>query len=102
MATLPAVAEPLGTQEPLAAVSRAPGGPGRGRRFLTVALFMGPAAVLLGFIVAYPTVATVVRSFYDRSGDNFVGSDNYRTLFGTTSTLVAIRNNAIWIIVFPF
>jgi alpha-glucoside transport system permease protein len=102
MATFPAaIAEPLGRPEPVAA-GRAPGGPGGGRRFLTIALFMGPAAVLLGFIVAYPTVATAVRSFYDQSGDNFVGTDNYRTLFGTTSTLVAIRNNAIWIIVFPF
>lgn len=64
---------------------------------------MGPAALLLGFIVVYPTVATIIRSFQDNtSGNSFVGIDNYRTIFGTTRILVAIRNNAIWVIVFPF
>ncbi len=80
------------------------GNPGRGggwRRSGIVALFMAPAAVLLGAIVVYPTIATVARSLYNDSG-NFVGADNYKTLFGTADILVAIRNNAIWVIVFPF
>lgn len=71
-------------------------------RWIALGLFMGPAAILLGAIVAYPVVRTVVRSLYDRSGDSFVGVDNYRTIFGTTEILVAIRNNAVWVIVFPF
>jgi alpha-glucoside transport system permease protein len=70
-------------------------------RTAVVALFMAPAAVLLGAIVVYPTIATIVRSVYDDSG-NFAGADNYKTLFGTADILVAIRNNAIWVIVFPF
>src|ERR1035437_9622914 len=80
------------------------GRPRRGgglRRNAVVALFMAPAAVLLGAIVVYPTIATVARSLYDDSG-NFIGAGNYRTLFGTADILVAIRNNAIWVIVFPF
>jgi alpha-glucoside transport system permease protein len=77
--------------------------PGRGgwRRSAVVALFMAPAAVLLGAIVVYPTIATVARSLYDDSG-NFVAADNYKTIFGSADILVAIRNNAIWVIVFPF
>ncbi len=63
---------------------------------------MFPAALLLGAIVIYPAVASVARSLYDRSGNSFVGADNYKTLFGTTDILIAIRNNAIWVIVFPF
>ncbi len=43
----------------------------------------------------------MARSLYDDSG-NFVGANNYKTLFGTADILVAIRNNAIWVIVFPF
>jgi alpha-glucoside transport system permease protein len=43
----------------------------------------------------------VARSLYDDSG-NFIGANNYKTLFGTADILVAIRNNAIWVIVFPF
>lgn len=62
---------------------------------------MAPGALLLGAIVLYPSVATVVGSLYDDSG-HFIGGDNYRTLFGTADILVAIRNNAIWVIVFPF
>ena len=62
---------------------------------------MAPAAVLLGAIVVYPTIATVARSLYDDSG-NFIGGGNYKTLFGTADILVAVRNNAIWVIVFPF
>jgi alpha-glucoside transport system permease protein len=77
-----------------------PKGGGWGRTGV-VALFMAPAAILLGAIVIYPTIATVARSVYDDSG-NFVGGSNYKTLFGTADILVAIRNNAIWVIVFPF
>lgn len=100
MATLPAIA-PGEARLPQVAT----GGPprrGRGRNPLAVGLFMGPAAILLGAIVVYPAVATIARSLYDRSGSKFVGVDNYRTIFGSTEILVAIRNNAIWVIVFPF
>jgi alpha-glucoside transport system permease protein len=77
-----------------------PRGGGWGRTGV-VALFMAPAAILLGAIVVYPTIATVARSLYDDSG-NFAGANNYKTLFGTADILVAVRNNAIWVIVFPF
>jgi len=65
-------------------------------------LFLLPAAVLLGAIVVYPLFATAVRSTYDRSGNNFVGLDNYKTLLGTADLLVAVRNNILWVIVAPF
>jgi len=38
---------------------------------------------------------------YDRSGSNFIGIDNYRTLFSTDTTRTAIKNNAIWVGVVP-
>jgi alpha-glucoside transport system permease protein len=101
MATVPTIAGPRIGRVPDVATGGPPGGR-RGRNLLAVGLFMGPAAILLGAIVVYPALATVARSFYDRSGGAFVGTDNYRTLFGSTEILVAIRNNAIWVIVFPF
>src|SRR5438552_11329190 len=100
MTTVPVLAEPGA-----GAAAAAAGPPPVGRRLpsrVAVALFMGPAAVLLGAIVVYLAVATVVRSFYGRSAGRFVGVHNYRTLFGATTVLVAIRNNAVWVIVFPF
>jgi alpha-glucoside transport system permease protein len=63
--------------------------------------FLLPAAVLLGALVAYPIVFTVVRSLYDRSGSAFVGADNYATVFTNGRTLIALRNNVIWVVVAP-
>jgi alpha-glucoside transport system permease protein len=75
--------------------------PGRRRRQLVALAFLAPALVFLGVWVAYPTVYTFIRSFYDRSGDSFVGFDNYVTLFTTDVLLTAIRNNAVWVLVVP-
>jgi alpha-glucoside transport system permease protein len=101
MTTVPAVAPSTGVDEHPVAEARAPRR-GGGSHYLTVLLFMGPAALLLGFLVVYPTVATLINSFYNATGSSFVGLGNYRTIFGTTSILVALRNNAIWVMVFPF
>jgi alpha-glucoside transport system permease protein len=63
--------------------------------------FLLPALLLLGALVVYPIVATVVRSVYDRAGDGFVGLDNYGDALGSDRTLRALRNNAIWVVVAP-
>ena len=97
MTTVPSVAVPRVPAVP-DTLSRKPRGSGRRRG--VVALFMAPAALLLGAVVVYPTIATFARSLYDDNG--FVGAGNYKTMFGTADILVAIRNNAIWVIVFPF
>ena len=65
------------------------------------AAFLGPALLLLGALVAYPIVFTIARSFYDRSGQAFVGLDNYGEMLGSARTLTAIRNTAIWVVVAP-
>ncbi len=64
-------------------------------------VFLAPALVVLGALVLYPIVATVVRSLYDRSGEVFVGLDNYERMLTSERTLTAIRNNAIWVVVAP-
>jgi alpha-glucoside transport system permease protein len=73
----------------------------RRRESLVALAFLAPALVLLGALVVYPMVYTGVRSFYDASGDNFIGWDNYVTMFTSESTFTAIRNNIIWVIVAP-
>lgn len=73
----------------------------RARDRLVAAAFLVPAAVLLGVWLVYPAVNTVIRSFYDRPGDAFVGLDNYRTLFTSDPLLTAIKNNALWVAVVP-
>jgi len=72
------------------------------RRTAWIALaFLLPALVLLGALVVYPIFFSVYRSLFDKSGDAFVGVDNYRTLFASSATLTAIKNTLIWVVVAP-
>ena len=73
----------------------------RGRPGWGLALFLLPAAILLGALVAYPIVFTIIRSLFDRSGDAFVGLGNYQRVFTNGRTLIALRNNVIWVVVAP-
>jgi alpha-glucoside transport system permease protein len=75
--------------------------PGRWRRYAIALGFLIPALFFLVVWIVYPTVSTVIRSFYDRTGDTFVGIDNYIDLFTTDILLTAIRNSALWVIVVP-
>ncbi|WP_067472912.1 ABC transporter permease [Actinomadura hibisca] len=64
-------------------------------------LFLLPALVLLGFLVVYPIVYSVIRSFFDAGGDSFVGLDNYAGVFQGHDNLVSVRNTAVWVVVAP-
>lgn len=64
-------------------------------------LFLLPAALLLIVYVVYPLVFSSVRSLYDAKGDTFVGLGNYAEAFTDDRTLIALRNNAIWVLVAP-
>src|SRR3954452_14465456 len=75
--------------------------PRRWRQHAVTAVFLGPALIFLGVWIVYPTIRTVIRSFFDRSGDNFVWFDNYKTLFTSDTLVKAIENNAIWLAVVP-
>ncbi|MQY08704.1 ABC transporter permease [Actinomadura macrotermitis] len=63
--------------------------------------FLLPALLLLGFLVLYPIVYSVIRSFFDASGDHFAGLDNYTGVFQGHENLLAVRNTAIWVVVAP-
>jgi alpha-glucoside transport system permease protein len=89
------------TAEPPAKGAPPAGEAGSWRKYAIAAGFLAPAAVLLGIWIVYPTVNTIIRSFFDRSGDGFVGIDNYQTLFTTDNLVTAITNNAIWVAVVP-
>ena len=71
------------------------------QRYGVAVVFLAPAVVLLAVWVVYPTISTIYRSFFDRSGDNFIGLDNYETLFSDDTLLTAIKNNFLWLLVVP-
>ncbi|SDC00256.1 carbohydrate ABC transporter permease [Streptomyces prasinopilosus] len=72
-----------------------------GTRRTVAALFLLPALLLLGALVVYPIGYSVVRSFYDQSGDGFTGLDNYRALFTDDGIRTALKNNVIWVVFAP-
>ena len=58
---------------------------------------------MLGVWMVYPAVYTIIRSFFGQHGfiGTWVGIDNYKTLFTTSTLTTAIKNNAIWVAVVP-
>ncbi|MGW1029894.1 carbohydrate ABC transporter permease [Streptomyces sp. NPDC002577] len=72
-----------------------------GTRRTVAVLFLLPALVLLGALVVYPIGYSVVRSFYDQSGDGFAGFDNYKALFTDDGIRTALKNNIIWVVFAP-
>ncbi|NUT31032.1 MAG: sugar ABC transporter permease [Streptomyces sp.] len=72
-----------------------------GTRITMAALFLLPALVLLGALVVYPIGYSLVRSFYDQSGDGFAGFDNYKSLFTDDGIRTALKNNIIWVVFAP-
>ncbi|MEU6240524.1 sugar ABC transporter permease [Streptomyces sp. NPDC047024] len=83
------------------------GSPRKGRRSVTgtrrtvAALFLLPALVLLGALVVYPIGYSLVRSFYDASGDHAAGFDNYKAIFTDDGIRTALKNNIIWVVFAP-
>jgi alpha-glucoside transport system permease protein len=76
--------------------------PGFFRRNAVALAFLTPAAVLLAVWIVYPTIYTIVRSFFGPSGFNdFKGISNYKSIFTTHILVKAIENSAIWILVAP-
>jgi alpha-glucoside transport system permease protein len=71
------------------------------QRYGVAAAFLAPALFFLVVWIVYPTIRTIIRSFYDRQGDTFVWFDNYRTLFSDDTLLTAIKNNFLWILIVP-
>ncbi|MFF1342544.1 MULTISPECIES: carbohydrate ABC transporter permease [unclassified Streptomyces] len=71
------------------------------RRRLVAAAFLLPALVLLGALVVHPIGYSVYRSFFDRSGDTFVGGGNYREILHDDTIRTALRNTALWVVLAP-
>jgi alpha-glucoside transport system permease protein len=76
----------------------------RGRQADRVAAvaFVAPAILLLVWGLLRPAVLTIIRSFKDRAGREWVGFDNYVTMFTNSDQLTVLRNTFVWVLVVPF
>jgi alpha-glucoside transport system permease protein len=57
--------------------------------------------LLLGTYLLYPLLETLRLSFYDSTGETFVGLANYQWVLVDQNFLITIRNNFLWLLVVP-
>lgn len=73
-------------------------------RGLTPWLYIAPALLALGFFLVYPAIETIYNSFFKITrllprDQEFVGLQSYARVFTEESTLIAVRNNVLWLVV---
>ncbi|MGZ8562089.1 MAG: carbohydrate ABC transporter permease [Candidatus Limnocylindria bacterium] len=71
--------------------------PARAMRILLPAVFIGPAVIFLFYFLLLPAIRTLWTSFFDQDGAAFVGLANYVRVFTNEATLLAFRNNMLWL-----
>lgn len=71
-----------------------------GERIQTAA-FVIPAVLMITVGLLYPAIVTIWQSFHGRNGDEFVGLDNYHTVFTDPDQLTTLWNTALWVIITP-
>ncbi|WP_426321183.1 carbohydrate ABC transporter permease [Microbacterium sp. E-13] len=64
-------------------------------------LFMAPAAIAILVGLVYPSISTIIQSFFDKTGENFVGMENYVWAFTNPQGFWSIINTLIWAIFAP-
>jgi len=64
-------------------------------------IFSAPAVILLLIGLIYPAIATIFASFFDKTGDNFVGLENYVWTFTNPEGFWSVINTIIWVLVAP-
>lgn len=69
---------------------------------VTTAAFVVPALIMLSIGLIYPAVITLVQSFQNASSTEFVGFDNYVTLFQEPVYQRVLINTFVWVLFVPF
>jgi len=77
--------------------------PGNWGQRLQPFVFIGPAVVIMGWYLAIPVFRTLVLSFKDSLGQDWVGKgwaifENYRFAFTDRIMLETFRNNFLWMV----
>jgi len=70
----------------------------RRTKFLPV-VFIGPAVLLLAWLLLLPAVRTLLLSFYNADSSAFVGLGNYAAVFTERTLQMAFRNNLLWVLI---
>ena len=61
-------------------------------------VFVGPAVVIMGWFLAIPVVRSLIASFRNALGTDWVGLRNYIFAFTDPRMLETFRNNLLWLV----
>jgi len=64
-------------------------------------VFLLPGIGLMTVMLIYPAILTINYSFANADSTEYVGLDNYRTIFGDSDFRESILNNLLWLIIVP-
>lgn len=72
--------------------------PKRVSKVLQPFVFVGPAVVIMGWFLALPVLRSLIASFKNYLGTQWVGFENYKFAFTDPRMLETFRNNLLWLI----
>lgn len=67
-------------------------------------VFIGPVVLLISLFLIYPTFQTIRLSFMEEAIDgstNWIGLENYRSIFGDPEFINMLMNNLLWVALVP-
>lgn len=64
-------------------------------------LFLLPAILLLMVYLVYPLIYSIILSFQDSRGQDYVGFSNYQWLINDSKFRESITNNLLWLLIVP-
>ena len=64
-------------------------------------VFIGPVLLLIGVLLVYPTVQSMVFSFMNADSSEFIGFQNYSKLFADPTFLTTVGTNLLWVAIVP-
>ncbi|WP_174703723.1 carbohydrate ABC transporter permease [Paenibacillus bovis] len=73
--------------------------PDKWKERVTPYVFVGPAVLLLGWLLFLPTLRTLYLSFFNADSTKFVGLANFGAVFTDRLLLTALRNNLMWVVI---
>lgn len=65
------------------------------------AAFILPAVALIGVGLVYPAIVTIYNSFRSRNLQEFVGFENYQTIFTDDAQVQVLINTVLWVVLVP-
>lgn len=75
--------------------------PGKLSRGIMPYAYILPAFGLISLMLLYPTIQTINYSFANDNSTEYVGLENYKTIFSDREFWTSIINNVLWLLIVP-